>query len=54
MMKKQGGALAATSPGQKWPVYKVAANGKEYWIVLMVNSGEYFTGSYTVRVIEKK
>ena len=54
MMKKQGGALAATSPGQKWPVYKQTANGKEYWIVLMVDGGEYFTGSYAVRVIEKK
>lgn len=54
IMKKEGGALAATSPGQKWPVYKVTANGKEYWIVLMVDSGEYFTGSYAVRVIEKK
>ncbi len=54
MMKKQGGALAATSPGQKWPVYKLASDGKEYWIVLMVDSGEYFTGSYAVRIIEKK
>ena len=54
MMKKQGGALAATSPGQKWPVYKLSKEGKEYWIVLMVDPGEYFTGSYGVRVIEKK
>ncbi|HNQ78344.1 MAG TPA: hypothetical protein PK747_05575 [Acidobacteriota bacterium] len=54
MMKKQGGALVATSPGQKWPVYKLSREGKEYWIVLMVDPGDYFTGSYGVRVIEKK
>jgi hypothetical protein len=52
-VKKQGGALAGTTPGQNWPVYKMAKDGKEFWIVLMVNSGQYFTGSYTCRIIEK-
>jgi hypothetical protein len=52
-VKKQGGALAATTPGQKWSVYKVVKDGKEFWIVLMVNSGEYFTGSYAYRIVEK-
>ncbi len=51
---KQGGALVGATPGQKWPVYKLAKDGKEYWIVLLVDGGKYFTGSYGVRVIEKK
>jgi hypothetical protein len=52
-VKKQGGTLAATTPGQKWPVYKIVKDGKEFWIVLMVNSGQYFTGSYAYRIVEK-
>lgn len=50
---KQGGRLAGTTLGQKWPVYKLTKDDKEYWIVLLVDPGEYFTGSYGVRIIEK-
>lgn len=53
-MKKQGGAFVTLTVGQKWPVYKLTKDGKEYWIVLLVDSGQYFDGSYTVRVIERK
>lgn len=53
-MVKLGAVRFGATPGQKWPVYKLAKEGKEYWVVLMVDSGEYFTGSYAVRVIEKK
>ena len=52
-VKNQGGTLVATTPGQKWPVYKIVKDGKEFWIVLMVNSGKYFTGSYAYRIVEK-
>lgn len=52
-IKKQGGTLFGTTPGQNWPVYKLVKDGKEFWIVLMVDSGQYFTGSYTYRIIEK-
>jgi len=52
-MKKQGATLAGITSGQNWPAYKLLRDGKEFWIVLLVNGGEYFTGSYTVRVIEK-
>ncbi|TAL23676.1 MAG: hypothetical protein EPN94_09050 [Nitrospirae bacterium] len=52
-VKKQGGRLFGATPGQKWPIYKIVKDGKEFWIVLMVNSGKYFTGSYGYRIIEK-
>ena len=52
-VKKQGGGLVGATPGQKWPIYKIVKNGKEFWVVLMVNSGEYYTGSYAYRIIEK-
>lgn len=52
-MKSEGATFMCTTPGQNWPVYMVVKGGKEYWIVLLVNSGQYFTGSYTVRVIER-
>lgn len=52
-VKKQGGTLFATTPGQKWPVYKIAKDGKQIWIVLMVDPGQYFTGSYAYRIVEK-
>lgn len=51
---KMNGSLFALTAGQKWPVYIVAKDGKEYWIVLLIDSGQYFTGSYACRVIEKK
>lgn len=51
--KKEGGGLVGATPGQKWPIYKMVKNGKEFWVVLMVDSGEYYTGSYAYRIIEK-
>jgi len=53
VITKQGGTLVSATPGQKWPVYKLTKDGKEFWIVLMVDGGQYFTGSYAVRVIEQ-
>jgi OmpA-OmpF porin, OOP family len=52
-VKKQGGTQIGITYGQKWPVYKIVRDGKEFWVVLMVNSGEYYTGSYAYRIIEK-
>jgi hypothetical protein len=52
-VKKQGGTLLGITYGQKWPVYKIVKDGKEFWIVLLINSGEYYTGSFTYRIIEK-
>ncbi len=51
-VKKQGGALVGTTIGQKWPIYKIVKDGTEYWIVLMIDSDEYFTGSYAYRIIK--
>lgn len=53
VLEAQGGSLLGVTYGQEWPVYTLANDGKEYWVVLMIKSGEYFTGSYTCRVIEK-
>jgi hypothetical protein len=50
---KQGGALLGETLGQKWPVCKMSKDGKEFWIVLLITSGEYYTGTYTFRIIEK-
>ena len=52
-VKKQGGKLLGETIGQKWPIYKIVKDGKEYWIVLLINSGKYFSGSYAVRIVEK-
>ena len=52
-MKGEGAAFMCTTPGQNWPVYRLLKGDKEYWIVLLVNSAEYFTGSYAIRVIER-
>lgn len=52
-VKKQGGSQIGVTYGQRWPVYKIAKDGKEYSVILMINSGEYFTGSYAYRIIEK-
>ncbi len=52
-VKKQGGGLVGVTPGQKWPIYKINKDNKEYWVVLMVDTGQYFTGSYAYRIIEK-
>jgi len=29
-----------------------AKEGKKYWVILMLDSGKYFTGSYALRIIE--
>ncbi len=52
-IKKQGGAQVGATPGQKWSVYKIIKNGKDIWVVLMIDSGQYFTGSYAYRIVEK-
>lgn len=49
---KMNGTRLGVTYGQEWPVYTVTKGGKKYWIVLMVNSGKYFTGSYACRVVE--
>jgi hypothetical protein len=51
-IQKQGGKLAGASLGQKAPIYKIVKNSKDIWVVLMLNSGEYYTGSYAVRIVE--
>jgi OmpA-OmpF porin, OOP family len=53
-IKKMNGTLFGLTYGQKWPVYSVVKEGKKFWIILLVNSGKYFTGFYTCRIIEKK
>jgi hypothetical protein len=53
-VKKQGGRLFGATPGQEWPVYKIIKDGKEFWIVLMINPGKYFTGPYAYRITEKR
>lgn len=50
-LAKQGGKRVGETYGQKWPIYKLVKNGKEIWVVLMVNSGEYFTGAYAYRIV---
>ena len=49
---KMNGTRLGVTYGQQWPVYTVTREGKKYWIVLMINPGQYFTGSYACRVIE--
>jgi OmpA-OmpF porin, OOP family len=51
-IQKQGGKLVGASSGQKAPVYKIVKNSKNIWVVLMLFSGEYYTGFYTVRIVE--
>lgn len=53
-VKKMGGTLFGLTFGQKWPVYTIAKEGKAFWLLLMVDSGEYFKGSYACRIIEKE
>lgn len=53
-MKAEGATFMCTTPGQKWPVYRLLKDGKEYWIVLLITSGQYFDGTYAVRVIERR
>lgn len=52
-VKKMNGAFFGITYGQKWPVYSVDKDGKKFWIVLLINSGQYFNGSYTCRIIER-
>jgi OOP family OmpA-OmpF porin len=53
-VKKMNGTLFGITYGQKWPVYTIVKDGKKFWIILMVNSGKYYDGSYACRIIEKK
>lgn len=53
-IKKLNGTLFGITYGQEWPVYTLVKDGKKYWIILLVNSGKYYTGSYTCRIIESK
>ncbi len=52
-MKAEGATFMCTTPGQKWPVYRLLKGGKEYWIVLLLDSGQYYSATYAVRVIER-
>jgi OmpA-OmpF porin, OOP family len=52
-VKKAGGAYFGKTYGQEWPVYTVTKDGKEYWVVLLITSGQYYNGSYACRIIEK-
>lgn len=52
-VKLQGGRLIGETVGQNWPFYHIAKEGREFWGVLMVDSGQYFTGSYGYRIVEK-
>lgn len=54
VIKKLNGTLYGLTFGQKWPVYMFEKDGKKFWVILMVDSGKYFTGSYAYRIIEKK
>lgn len=52
-IKKMNGTLFGITYGQKWPVYTIIKGGKKFWIILLVNSGKYYNGSYACRIIEK-
>jgi OOP family OmpA-OmpF porin len=52
-IKKMNGNLFGITYGQKWPVYTITKDGKKSWIILLVDSGKYFNGSYACRIIEK-
>jgi OmpA-OmpF porin, OOP family len=52
-IKKMNGNRFGITYGQKWPVYAITKDGKNFWIILLVNSGKYFDGSYACRIIEK-
>jgi hypothetical protein len=51
-IEKMNGILYGITYGQKWPVYKIEKDGKKFWIILLVDSGEYYNGSYACRIIE--
>jgi hypothetical protein len=53
-VKKNNGSLFGVTYGQKWPVYTVVKEGRKFWIILLVNSGKYFNGSYACRIIESR
>jgi hypothetical protein len=52
-IEEHGGTLLGVTHGQEWPVCEMAKDGKGFWVVLMINSGEYFTGHHSYRIIEK-
>ena len=51
-IKKMNGTLFGITYGQKWPVYTIPKDGKTFWIILLINPGQYFDGSYACRIIE--
>lgn len=51
-IEKMNGTFFGITFGQKWPVYTIEKDGKKFWIVLLVNSGEYYNGTYASRIIE--
>ena len=51
-LEKMNGIFFGLTYGQKWPVYTIEKDGKKYWIILLVDSGEYYNGSYACRIIE--
>lgn len=51
-IEKMNGTLFGITFGQKWPVYAIEKDGKKFWIILLVDSGEYYNGSYACRIIE--
>ncbi len=53
-IKQLDGALFGITFGQKWPVYTFVKDGKKYWVILMVDSGKYYNGSYAYRIIKKE
>jgi OmpA-OmpF porin, OOP family len=52
-VKGHGGTLLGITFGQEWPIYKIVKDGKEIWIILLMNHGEYFNGTYTARIVVK-
>jgi len=52
-VKLVGGELLGKTFGQEWPFYHFVKDGKEFWVLLMVDSGKYYTGSYAFRIVEK-
>lgn len=51
-IKKMNGNLFGITYGQRWPVYTITKDDKKFWIILLVDSGKYFNGSYACRIIE--
>lgn len=52
-IKKMNGTLFGITYGQKWPVYTIIKDSRKFWIILLIDSGKYYNGSYACRIIEK-